>query len=186
MSQPNEPVQNYEVTSPSLEQTVRSLLPSVAGYGGLLRSTNTIIPVIDITSAAEGSSVAESLQQAIAFGSQTVFEASNTTTNLANTPGFWRVVGTSTGWFAGTTGFDTNEFIIDDGSSTKRVWAHNIYANASNPAFGSLNIDLIFFLRSGDTLKAKTDNVAFFLEGSYRQIATVDGTLVNPSGFTAT
>ena len=184
MSQPNEPVQNYEVVSPTLENTVRQLLPSVSGYGGLLRSTNTIIPVLDITSAAEGSTVAESLQQAIAYGSATVFEASNATTDLANTPGFWRVVGTSTGWFASSTGFSTNEFIIDDGASTKRVWAHNIYANAAHPGFGSLNVDLIFFLRAGDTLQAKTNSVSFFLEGSFRQIATVDGTLVNPSGFT--
>lgn len=182
-SDPNQPVQNYEIVNPTLEQQVASLLPSVAGYGGNLRSTNTIIPIVDLTSAAEGTTLPESLQQAITFGSQTAFEASNTTTTLASTTGFWRVIGTSTGWFASTTGFSTNEFILDDGISTKRVWAHNIYANASSPAFGSINFDLIFFLPAGHSLKAKTNSVSFFMEGSYRQVATIDGTLVDPSGF---
>ena len=172
------------ITSEALEAAFRDLVPSQEGFTEDLMASNTIIPVLDLSSAAEGSTVSESLQTSLAFGSQTAFEASNATTNLANTAGFWRVVATSTGWFAGSTNFSTNEFIIDDGTTTKRVWAHNIYANAANPAFGSLNVDLIFFLRAGDTLQAKTNNVAFFLEGSYRQIADVNGTLINPSGFT--
>ena len=182
-SDPNQPVQNYEIVNPTLEQQVASLLPSVAGYGGNLRSTNTIIPVVDLTSAAEGTTLPESLQQALTFGSQTAFEASNTTTTLASTTGFWRVVGVSYGWYGGSTGFSTNEFILDDGIGTKRVWAHNVYGNAANPGFSGINFDLIFFLPAGHSLKAKTNNVAFLMEGSYRQVATVDGTLVDPSGF---
>ena len=76
-SSPNQPVQNYEIVNAGLEAQVAALLPSVAGYGGNLRATNTIVPIVDLTAAAEGSNVPESLQQALAFGSQTAFSVSN-------------------------------------------------------------------------------------------------------------
>ena len=88
-SSPNQPIQNYEIVNPGLETQVASLLPSVAGYGGNLRSTNTIIPIVDLTAAAEGSNVPESMQQAIAFGSMTAFsQIGSGTTVIVNTPGF--------------------------------------------------------------------------------------------------
>ena len=120
MSQPNEPVQNYEVISPSLEAQVKGLLPSVAGYGGLLRSTNTIIPVLDLSSAAEGSTLPSNLQNALAFGSQTAFSVINTTSTLENVPGFYRVIGT----IAGRTGSAravVGSIILSDGSTDKTI-----------------------------------------------------------------
>ena len=90
-SSPNQPIQNYEIVNPGLETQVASLLPSVAGYGGNLRATNTIIPIVDLTAAAEGSNVPESMQQALAFGSQTVFDVTNATTDVINTPCFYDI-----------------------------------------------------------------------------------------------
>ena len=89
-SSPNQPIQNYEIVNSGLEAQVAALLPSVAGYGGNLRATNTIIPVVDLTAAAEGSNVPESLQQALAFGSQTAFDVTNTTTTIISNTGFYR------------------------------------------------------------------------------------------------
>ena len=94
-SSPNQPVQNYEIVNAGLEAQVAALLPSVAGYGGNLRATNTIVPIVDLTAAAEGSNVPESLQQALAFGSQTAFSVSNANSDLASNVGFWRVTGTA-------------------------------------------------------------------------------------------
>ena len=170
------------VNSEELEALVRNLLPSQNGFGSELQASNVITPIIDLTSTAEGSTLGNDLQTALAYGSQTAFEASNSTATLANSPGWYRVVGTSTGWFASATGFSTNEFIMTDGATPKRVWAHNIYGNSSSYATGSLNIDLVFGLAAGITLQAKTDSVSFFLEGSIRQIADSDGNLVNPVG----
>ena len=164
------------VNSEELEALIRNLLPSQNGFGSELQASNVI------TATAEGSTLRNDLQSALAYGSQTAFEASNSTATLANSPGWYRVVGTSTGWFASSTGFSTNEFIMTDGATPKRVWAHNIYANAANPAFGSLNVDLVFGLAPGITLQATTNSVSFFLEGSIRQIADSDGNFVNPSG----
>jgi hypothetical protein len=46
-------------------------------------------------------------------------------------------------------------------------------------------VDFIAFLRAGDTLRAYTDSLNT-MSGSTRQIADVDGNLVNPAGFTIT
>ena len=75
------------VTSEALQLKLRQLLPSQQGFGTDLSASDTIIPVIDLTSAAEGSDVNETLQSALAFGSQTVFAVANTNADQANSPG---------------------------------------------------------------------------------------------------
>ena len=173
MSQPNEPTQNYEIQSPTLESQVKSLLPSVAGYGGLLRSTNTIVPVIDLTSAAEGSTLPESLQQALAFGLQTAFDAYGGTTTLANIAGFYRIAGAI---YCGTTSTSQEiNFVFTDGATNKKIFAFS--------ALGQLVLDFIIFLDSGESLTTTSPNNNFRFRGSVRQVATKDGTLVTPSGF---
>lgn len=180
-SDPNQPVQNYEIVNPTLEQQVADLLPSVAGYGGNLRSTNTIIPIVDLTSAAEGTTLPESLQQAIAFGSMTAFNVSNATSTIISNTGFYRVFGvvhvnyaSAAGNFAG--------FDMSDGISTKRVWGSD-YGNGFNDAATGLSFDFIVYLGSGETLSAVSTDANSHFYGSTRQVATADGTLVDPSGF---
>ena len=43
------------VNSEALQTQIRDLLPSQAGFGSELQATNVITPIIDLTSAAEGS-----------------------------------------------------------------------------------------------------------------------------------
>ena len=174
MSQPNEPQQNYEIQSPTLETQVRTLLPSVAGYGGLLRSTNTIVPIIDLTSAAEGSSIGQNLQTALAFGSQTSFVITSGTTTIANVPGFYRVFGTANVATASTS--QQAKFELTDGVSTKEILRFAVGAN-------TFTYDFIVFLDSGESLTGSATTNNFTMVGSVRQIATSDGTLVQPSGF---
>jgi len=183
MSEPNQPQQNYEIQSPTLETQVRTLLPSVAGYGGLLRSTNTIVPIVDLTAAAEGSTLTETLQNALAFGSQTAFDISTASVDLANTAGFWRVTGVAT-VNVQTGGSDRRAgFQMTDGVSTKIVWQVHFKQGAGANGV-AVPFDLVFFLDSGITLQGITTNdTVTLLAGSYRQIATAAGTLVDPSGY---
>ena len=83
------------ITSESLEAAYRALTPSQDGFTEDLMASNTIIPVLDLTASAEGTTTPESLQQALAFGSQTAFSANASTVVVANTPGFYRIIGTS-------------------------------------------------------------------------------------------
>jgi len=178
-SSPNQPVQNYEIVNPGLETQVAALLPSVAGYGGNLRSTNTIIPVVDLTAAAEGSNVPESLQQAIAFGSQTAFAANNSSVVVANTPGFYRIFAASQ--MKSSSGDVSNSFTMTDGISVKTIWEQKFRAGTGAEA--ALNIDFIVFLDAGESITAVSNANNAYLLGSSRQVATNDGTLVTPSGF---
>jgi hypothetical protein len=171
------------VNSESLQTQIRDLLPSQNGFGSELQATNVITPVIDLTSAAEGSGLPFSLQTAIAFGSQTAFDIKATTTVLANSPGFYRVVGVSTINNNATDG--VNSFTMTDGASTKTVWLHSIDAAPTGDELNSPNIqfDLIFWLASGESVSGSSSKAQCHLGGSIRQVADSLGSLVNPSGY---
>ncbi|WP_348671606.1 hypothetical protein [uncultured Idiomarina sp.] len=182
MSQPNEPVQNYEVQSPAIETLLRTQLPSVAGYGGLVRATNTIIPVFDVSAAAEGSTLPFELQNALAFGSQTAFEAANTNADIATVPGFYRVTGTFT--VVSNTGSIQRAAInlIDATPTTKIVQQVFVPASLGVNSFFNTPFDLVIFLNTGEKINVSATSTST-IAGSIRQIATSDGTLVEPSGF---
>jgi hypothetical protein len=166
------------VTSEALQAQIRNLLPSQEGFGTDLMAQNVIVPIIDLTSAAEGSTVPEILQTAIAFGSQTSFEVSNQTTTLANSTGFWRFQGGSTAVSGANT---QNVFRLTDGLATKTIWGHALKAYGS--LITTVTFDLVVFLAAGESLVCVSDNSLNVVSGSYRQIADVNGNLVNPSGF---
>ena len=169
------------VTSEALQAQIRSLLPSQQGFGTDLMAQNVIVPVIDLTSAAEGSTVPQNLQTALAFGNQTAFEAENSTDVIANTTGFYRIIGTSSMNISGST--QTNSLTMSDGLSTKTIWSHKMAAGSVR---GDQNLifDYVVFLGAGDSVSAVSSNAGNFVIGSSRQIADVNGVLVNPSGFT--
>jgi hypothetical protein len=174
--------QIISITSEALQATIRRLLPSQQGFGEDLQATNVITPVIDITRSAEGSEPPESLQFALAFGSQTSFNAAGSSQTLANAPGFYRVYGTS------SVSVDNNQngvttFALDDGVASKNVWRHEV-SNTSTSAAASVTYDFVIFLSAGDTLTATTNVADAILHGSTRQVADVNGNLTNPVGFT--
>jgi hypothetical protein len=172
------------ITSEALEAQIRDLLPSQNGFSEDLQASNVITPIIDLTAAASGGSVPEYQAQAIAFGSQTAFDISTASVALANTAGFWRVIGTAT-VNVQTGGSDRRAgFTMSDGFSTKTVWqVHFKQGSAANGV--AVTFDLVFFLPSGVTLNGiTTADAVTLISGSYRQIADVNGTVVNPSGFT--
>lgn len=180
-SSPNQPIQNYEIVNPTLETQVSTLLPSVAGYGGNLRSTNTIIPIIDLTSAAEGTVLPQYLQAALAFGSQTTFEVENTTTTLANTPGFWRIFGVM--FDKANSGARSGTFILTDGSSNKEIWGIDSNGFAALNDMAVTSYDFVVYLAATESLTVTSSSTALQFKGSFRQVADNNGVLVDPSGF---
>lgn len=169
------------ITSESLESAYRALTPSQSGFTEDLQASNVILPIIDLTASASGGSVGENLQTALAFGSQTSFNVTNTTTNLANTAGFWRVIGSAFSTSAGASTLRAG-FAISDGLSSKDILKYRLEGAISASVI--VPFDFVVFLRSGDTLTASTATTISSVVGSYRQIADENGTLVNPSGFT--
>ena len=137
---------------------------------------NVIVPIIDLTSAAEGSTVPEILQTALAFGSQTAFTATTAGVTIANTAGFYRVIGTMNTYSSGKCTIE-----MSDGFSTKIIYA--LQGEAGIATTDSVNYDFVFFLAAGQSLIVKLSSTVARQFGSIRQIADVNGTLVNPSGF---
>ena len=164
------------VVSEALEAQVRDLLPSQRGFGEDLQASNVITPIIDLTAAAQGTTTPELLQTALAFGSQTAFSIQNATTTLINTTGFYRVIGTSN--VPGVTPPRVTTFIMSDGLSNKNVWTHR------NDGLASIAFDFVVFLVAGETLSGNSSGTNAYLVGSTRQIADINGNLVNPVGFT--
>lgn len=169
------------VVSEQLEKTVRDLLPSQRGFGEDLQASNVITPIIDLTPSAEGTQTPEFLQRAWDFstGHNTV---TNTTTTIINTPGFWQVDLSIAQNPSGSA--QSTSISITDGLSSKVIWELNHAAGSTAAVFVTDN-PIIVFLRAGDSV-----SVASLGAGGtncdvwYRQVADVNGTLVNPSGFT--
>jgi len=169
------------VNSEALQTQIRDLLPSQNGFGSELQASNVITPIIDLTAAAEGSGLPVNLQQCLAFGSNTQFNVVNTTSTLTTSPGFYRVTGVST--IEQDSSTRLNLLQISDGLATKSLWQHLVPGSASADSFSSVEFDVIMFLRAGDSLIASASATVARMDGSFRQIATGDGTLVNPNGF---
>lgn len=174
--------QLVSVTSETLQARIRTLLPSQQGFGADLQAVNTIVPIIDLTAAAEGSTIPVELQQALSFSDQTTFSANGSTDVIVNTAGFYRIYGISNIRTL-TSGRVSNQLSMSDGLSTKVIWDHE-QADTPSEVISSIPIDLIVFLRSGDSLSAISSNGNNHINGSSRQIADINGNIVNPTGFT--
>ena len=169
------------VTSEALEAKIRALLPSQAGFTEELSAQNLIVPIIDLTAAAEGSETPQYLQTALAYGSQTAFSITNTSSTIADTPGFYRLFGVSS---IGTkTGIDGNSFELTDGVTPKIIWRHQDRTNNIGN-ISAVQFDFFVFLAAGESILGVTDDTVGLLAGSVRQVADATGALVQPSGFT--
>jgi len=169
------------VNSEDLQQQIRDLLPSQNGFGSELQATNVITPIIDLTAAAEGSGLPSYLQTALAFGSQTVISVANSTVTIANSPGFYRVVGAAS-FTPDSASAAKVTLILNDGTTDKEVWGGQT-RSTSTQGTAVLNLDLVFFLRAGDSASITSADPETVFLGSVRQLATGDGTLVQPNGF---
>ena len=165
------------VTSEALQLKLRQLLPSQQGFGTDLSASDTIIPIIDLTASAEGSDVREDLQKALAFGNQSAF----------NTTGFFRIIGTAAlqANQIVTVNPHRASFDMTDGSTVKRIWALECQPQAaSDSGIVQIAYDFVVFVAVGESIDAVCKENQTFMAGSTRQIADINGTLVQPVGFT--
>ena len=174
------------VNSEALQTQIRDLLPSQNGFGSELQASNVIMPIIDLTAAAEGTTTPISMQQALAFGSQTAFSAANSTDVIENSPGFYRIFGNSSQRNIAGSGNVSTSLTMTDGATVKTIWSQVMapISGGSSPQQSiTVNFDLIVFLAAGESISAVSDNVNSHIIGSSRQVADGSGTLTNPNGF---
>lgn len=171
--------QEYLINSQELEAKVRKLLPSQGGLGAGqdLSASTQIVPIIDLTESAEGSNLRQDLQSAFSHDTATNFNVNNTSTTIISTTGYWRIFGVSMNLdFAGGT---SESFIgLNDGTTTKKVFQINTI-NVNTNLISYLDFDFIVKLGAGDSVIAETSQYNR-LAGATRQLADINGTLVNP------
>jgi len=174
---------NSRVTSEALEKKFRDVFPAQGGAELVqdLYASGVVQPVIDFSSVAEGSVLPQNLQTAWDFSTGHI-NISNTTSNIITNTGFWKVTANAT--FGPNSTLNVQAYLnITDGLSTKKIWAVFLLSDNSSHDVETSN-DFVVFLRAGDTLTGTTSNSRVFLDVTYRQIADVNGNLVNPLGFT--
>lgn len=169
------------VNSESLQTQIRDLLPSQNGFGSELQASNVIQPIIDLTRGAEGSGLPSYLQTALSFGSQTTFDVQGTTTTILSLTGFFRITGI-VNMALNSSGADAANINLNDGSSDKTIFRYDALTSSSVDQVIIKPFDFNVFLPAGHSVNivaAATVSV----EGSFRQLATGDGTLIEPSGY---
>ena len=173
-----------QVVSESLQATVRRLLPSQRGFTEDLQASNVIQPIIDLTPTAEGSSLPTDLSRALAHGSQTSSTVTNATnTVLVNTAGFYRVFGNMTAQYNNASAVE-GSFDLFDGTTAKILTNVTTVSGSGSNANPNTQFDFNIFLNSGESLRATAD-LNCIIVVTTRQIADLNGNIVNPAGFTA-
>jgi len=174
---------NSRLTSEALEKRFRDTFRAQGGAELVddLYASGVIVPVVDFTQSAEGSQLPQSLQEAWDFTTGAA-QALSTDVLAINNAGFWRCQGTATLAAGAATGIFVRVY-IDDGVTEKNIWALVDETSASDrPHTQSFSFNV--FLRSGDQLRIQSNAGQNIIDIFYRQIADVNGNLVNPSGFT--
>lgn len=170
---------NSRVTSEALEAKFRDVFPSQGGAELVqdLFASGVIQPVVDFSSVAEGSVLPQNLQTAWDFstGHNSV---RNTSTTIINNTGFWLVDLT----FVYVSAPIELKITITDGISSKVIWEFNNIGGTGTAENNGEN-KFVVFLRSGDSVVASSNSTSANMDVWYRQIADVNGTLVNPLGF---
>ena len=169
--------QEFVIKSPDIEDKINQLLPSQGGFqAGVDFSASTmVVPVIDLTETAEGSNVRPDLQTALSFKKQTTNYLQNVTnTTLINTTGYYRLLG----HFIIIANAVQNLNLFDGSSSKQLLNTTHSTTSATTPIF--IPFDFNIFLEAGDSLRATSTGTASAIQITTRQIATIDGNLVNP------
>ena len=165
--------EEFVINSNAIETKINQLLPSQGGFqpGVDFSASTMVIPIVDLTETAEGSGLRQDLQLAQSFTSATVFSLGiNTTANLVTTTGYHQVKG-----FVQNNGNSGVQIKLTDGVSTKIIYD----VGATSTGVVVVPIDLVIFINAGQSLTATTAGSTQF-KGSTRQIADIDGNLVNP------
>lgn len=172
--------QEFFIKSDTLEDKIRKTLPSQGGLGqGFdLSASTTIVPIIDLTESAEGSVLREDLQTSFSLTSATNTRISNTNTVLINTTGYFRIFGTYC-CLESSASASLDSLSITDGTTTKNVISFLRYG--SSTVTKQIEIfDFNIFLKAGDSFQGATNSANSEFSVTTRQIADIDGNLVNP------
>ena len=172
--------QEFVIKNTLLEDKVNQLLPSQGGAaaGVDLSASTMIVPVVNLTEAAEGSTLRQDLQRSLSLSSITNFSVTNTTTTVLNTTGYYFFSGSYGG---NTTTVSQNGVIsITDGTTTKEIV--NFLIPSKSPTEPQANIQFEFnvLVKAGESITVQSSGSTMTIRGLFRQIADLSQNLINP------
>ena len=174
--------QEFFINSQDLENKMRQLLPSQggAGAGFDISASTQIIPIIDLTESASGSSLRQDLQTSLSHTSVTSFDVQNTTTTIISNTGYYRVFGCMS--CIDVANASKVNIAVTDGVTSKIILNGNAEFKWTNVgAMGNIPFDFVVFVNAGESVTATSGGGgALTVTGCTRQIADIDGNLVNP------
>ena len=171
--------QEFIIKSPDIEDKINQLLPSQAGFGAGVdfSASTTVIPIVDLTETAEGSTFRQDLQTAYSINAGHDNVSSGTAT-IITTTGWWQVKGNVCGK-AATSVTTVAQLVITDGTTTTPVFEVNVPASSNNDTFFE-SFDRVIKLEAGHSAQIITNSNRMELSAQYRQIADLAGNLINP------
>lgn len=174
----------FQFRKESIEEDLNSNFPSQGqGNPPLYYSlSEVVVPTYSINQSAEGSGLPENLQTALDFatGHQ---RSANSTDVFIDTPGFW-LIDTAITMF-NVSGVDAlGSISISDGLSTKKIYQLSAFGSSTIQGLAANQERFVVFVRSGDEV-SQTATGTVQINTVYRQIAAVNGDLVNPLGYSA-
>jgi hypothetical protein len=173
--------QEFFIKSDNLESKVRQLLPSQGGLGAGfdLTGSTTVVPIIDLTESASGAQVRADLQTSFSLDNINAFNVTAGSVTLANSPGYWRIQGFMT--ITAASGTNQNGRIdFTDGVSTKKFFEMGNVTFSTGIAQIE-RFDYTIFLKAGDSVTTTSSSALVRIAGSVRQIADIDGNLIDPT-----
>jgi len=173
----------FQFRKEAIEEDLNSNFPSQGqGNPPLYYSlSEVVVPTYSINQAAEGSSLPSILQTAFDFSTGHTQRTTAGTSTLITNTGFWYIQ-VNVGFLADA-GSPSAEIFLDSGITTKEIWKAAL-PGVATVATSSEADNFVVFVKSGESLKLTTTTNAN-CNVNYRQIATINGTLVNPLGYSA-
>ena len=171
--------QEFVIKSTALEDKINQLLPSQGGAqaGVDLSASTMVVPVVDLTQSAEGSSIRQDLQTAISFDNITTFSVKNSLTTVINTTGYWKLQANVAAYSSTGTNVGLCRLFLSDGVSNKIFFDSASDVTTTNGFIYSYYIpELILKLEAGDSFQVFTDTFTR-CTGSVNQIADINGNL---------
>jgi len=174
--------QEFVIKSQNLEDKINQLLPSQGGFqaGVDLSASTMVMPIVDLTEAAEGSQQRADLQIALSLNDVTSFAVStNTTTTIVNTTGYFRIFGCIT-MENRSSSDNVASFQLTDGTTTKTIYEMRLAPDATKQSISS-NFDFNVFIAAGDSLQIDNAHTTSHVIGCTKQIADINANLTSPS-----
>tara|TARA_R100000664_G_C2719627_1_gene113562 strand:- start:142 stop:675 length:534 start_codon:yes stop_codon:yes gene_type:complete len=175
--------EEFVIKSQQIEDKINQLLPSQGGFqAGVDFSASTmVIPIVDLTETAEGSALRQDLQSSLSLTTVTSTNISGTTTTFINTTGYFRIFGNC--YIGSSNSPATNssaDIKITDGTTSKVLARFRQDSISDVARTQNVPFDFIVFLEAGDSVNGNTSDTQSELQIASRQLADINGNLVNP------